>query len=110
MWSDFDSANKCSSTRDRFGFGRFPHRRVANPVFQHNPLAVNVKTTESSGRAGPARSIGCGELHLALDPRRVEQTESRGVEFQETVGPARAQVQVGGVKTNGRLVVIADAN
>ena len=71
---------------------------------------MDVESAEPSCRADPTRPVRRDELNLPVNLRQVEQTESRGIEFEETASPSGAQVEIGGVEANSRLVVIADAN
>src|SRR5216117_1151416 len=89
---------------------RLAHRRVAQFVFEHDLLAVHVKSAEPPGRAAPARPIGRKKLNVAVDFRRVEQSESRGIELQETAGPTGPQVEVDRVETNAGLSAVANSN
>src|SRR6266571_9145183 len=103
---------QCScETPDRAFFfppWRLAHRRLAQFVLQHDPLAVHVKSAEPPGRAAPARPIGRDKLNLAADFRRVKQSEPRRIELQEIAGPAGAQVEVGCVETNAAFITLAN--
>src|SRR5439155_10156818 len=89
---------------------RLAHRRVAQFVFEHDLLAVHVKSAEPPGRATPARPIRRKKPNVAVDFRRVEQSESRGIEFQETAGPTGAQAEVDRVETNAGFIVFTHTN
>ena len=89
---------------------RLAHDGVAQFVFEHGPFALETEPIELAGRADPARSIRSDKLNVAVDSRRVQEAESRGVEREKPAGPAGAQVEIDGVETDGGFVVIADAN
>ena len=89
---------------------RLAHDGVAQFVFEHGPFALETEPIELAGRADPARSIRSDKLNVALDSRRVQEAETRGVEREKPAGPAGAQVEIDGVEADGGFVVIADAN
>ena len=100
---------------DRMAVDLINPRRLADDcladfVFEHDAVAVRVKTSEASGRVDPARSIGRHELNFAIDSRRVEQPKARGIKLEEAAGPTGAQIQVGGVEAGRGFAVIPDSD
>src|SRR5438093_704348 len=89
---------------------RLAHRCVAQRVFKHRAFALHVEPAEPTGRAGPSRSLRRDKLNFAVDFRRVEQSESCGIELQETAGTTGAQVEVDRVETNAGFIVVANSN
>ena len=70
---------------------------------------MHVKSAETASLANPARPARCKKLNVAVDFRRVEQSESCRIELQKT-GPPGAQVEVSHVEANAGFIVLANSD